>query len=352
MRFTAHRTFAPKMTPSIISFGKLRGLAAASVFTVLSFSAAHAVDINGRIRGNVTDPTGAQVPDAAVVATNEATGVKFTTKASSTGSYLFAQLPVGTYDISASAPGFKGFKATGIVITIDQEYVEAVTLAIGSTTESVVVQADSIQVNTTDMQFDNVVNSKQIVELPLIGRNFTALETIEPGVQASSDRFGGYSADGSQSQQSSFLINGADVNDIAINTVGLQPNSDAIDQFNLVTGPLNAQYDRNSGGIVSATIKQGTNQFHGDAFEFYRDTFLNTGNYFNYVPATPHHSSTQKCHAISPEHLRWNDRRADTEEQALCVLRLSRDSSASSEQQQRRDDDRFLCEPAPGKLFC
>jgi hypothetical protein len=135
------------------------------------------------------------------------------------------------------------------------------------------------------MQINNVVEAAQMVELPNISRSFTTFETIEPGVQAASDRFGGYSADGAQSQQSSFLINGADVNDLAINTIGLSPVLDAVAEFNLVTGPLNAEYDRNSGGIVNATLKTGTNQFHGDAFEFYRDTFLNTGNYFNNVAA-------------------------------------------------------------------
>jgi Carboxypeptidase regulatory-like domain len=238
--------------------------------------------VDGRIKGTVTDPTGAVVPGATITATNTATGVKYPTKSLANGDYLFPQLPVGTYSITVSAPGFKNFAATGIVLTIDQEYVEAVKLEVGNATETLEVAADAVQVNTTDMQLNNVVDSSQMVELPLINRSFTQLELVVPGVQASSDRFGSYSADGAQTQQSEYLINGADTNDIALNTVVFQPNLDAIDQFNLVTGPLNAEYDRNSGGIVSATIKQGTNRFHGDVFEFYRDTFLNTGNFFSY----------------------------------------------------------------------
>src|SRR6202000_3081505 len=132
-------------------------------------------------------------------------------------------------------------------------------------------------------------NSSQMVELPLIGRNFTNLELIEPGVQAPSDRFGTLSVSGAQSQQSEYLINVAATNDIALNTIAIVPNLDAIDQFNLIEGPLNAEYDRNSGGIVSATIKQGTNHFHGDAFEFYRDTFLNTANFYQHsLAGVPH----------------------------------------------------------------
>jgi len=251
------------------------------LLSLLAFtSSARAVEVNGRIKGTVTDPSGAVLPGVAVTATNTATGVKFETKTLSDGNYLFPQLPVGTYSISVSASGFKAFVATGIILNIDTEYVETVKLEVGNRTETLEVAADAVQVNTTDMQLNNIVNSSQMVELPLINRTFTGLELIEPGVQAASDRFtGNYSASGGQSQQSEYLINGADTNDISLNTLTYTPNLDAINQFNLVEGPLNAEYDRNSGGIVSATLKGGTNHFHGDLFEFYRDTFLNTNNY-------------------------------------------------------------------------
>jgi hypothetical protein len=191
---------------------------------VLGFTvgSAYAVDVNARIKGTVTDPTGAVVPGASVTATNTATGVKYPTKSLSNGDYLFPQLPVGTYSITVSAPGFKNFAATGITLSIDQEYVEAVKLEVGNATETLEVAADAVQVNTTDMQLSNVVNSQQMVELPLIGRSFTGLELIQPGVQAASDRFtGNYSVSGGQSQQGEYLINGADTNDIALNTIVL-----------------------------------------------------------------------------------------------------------------------------------
>jgi hypothetical protein len=251
------------------------------------FSTAHAFDVNGRIKGTVVDPTGAVVPNVVVVATNLKTGVKYTTKSQPNGEYIFPELPIGAYSVSASAPGFKSFEAKGIVLTIDQEYVEPITFATGATSDTVEVAADSIQVNTTDMQLNNIVDSTDIQELPLLGRNFTSLELIEPGVQAPSDRFGTFSVSGAQTQQSSFLVNGADINDIALNTPTIYLNLDAIDQFNLIEGPLNAEYDRNSGGIVSTTVIQGTNHVHGDAFEFYRDTFLDTPNYFATNIPTP-----------------------------------------------------------------
>ena len=109
-------------------------------------------------------------------------------------------------------------------------------------------------------------------------------------MQASNDRFNtAFSVNGAQAQQSAYVINGADTNDLPLNTIAFQPNIDALQEFNLLTGPLNAEYDRNSGAIISTTIKQGTNHFHGDVFEFYRDTFLNTRNFFqkNHSLATP-----------------------------------------------------------------
>src|SRR5690348_10603879 len=260
---------------------------------------AYAANSNARIKGTVTDASGAVLPGVQVTATNVATGVKFTAQSGSDGLYLFPQLPIGTYAVSASAPNFKKFAASGIVLNIDQEYIENITMTIGSNAETVQVNASAVQVDTTDMQLSNVVNSEQMVELPIINRNFTGLELSLPGVQASSDRFGTFSVSGAQTQQSEYLVNGADTNDITLNTLTIAPNLDAIDQFNLIEGPLNAEYDRNSGGIVSATIKQGTNHFHGDGFEFYRDTFLNTLSYYQ---KTLHKTTGKYTGTVTPFH--------------------------------------------------
>ena len=267
------------------------------MFTLATVS--FAADVNGRIKGVVTDPSGAVVAGVHILAVNLATGVSFDAVTGGDGVYLFAQLPVGTYSVTAAAPQFKKFTATGITLNIDQEYVENIQLTVGQANEVVQVSAAAVQVDTTDMQLSNVVNSQQMEELPLIGRNFTGLELTLPGVQASSDRFGSFSVSGAQTQQSEFLINGADTNDIALNTLAIAPNLDAIDQFNLIDGPLNAEYDRNSGGIVSATIKEGTNHIHGDVFEFYRDTFLNTANFYEHTVAAPGAPSTA---IVSPYH--------------------------------------------------
>jgi hypothetical protein len=253
---------------------------------VLSLTYAYAIDVTARIKGTVTDPSGAVVAKAQITVTNVETGVVSTTTTNDSGDYHFPALPIGTYKINVTAPGFKQFAATGIVLNIDQEFVESVKLTLGSNADTVSVEADAVQVNTTDMQLNNIVDAHQITELPLIGRAFTQLEQVFPGVQASSDRFGSFSVNGSQTQQSAYVINGADSNDLPLNTVAINPNIDALAQFNLVTGPLNAEYDRNGGAVVNTAIKQGTNHFHGDVFEFYRDTFLNTRNYFQKLTPT------------------------------------------------------------------
>ncbi len=116
-----------------------RRLATTGLLFSSLFAAAHAVDVNGRIRGTVTDPSGAVIPNVNVVARNQETGVKFTTTAGRGGDYIFQQLPVGTYTITSSASGFKSFSASGIVITIDQEYVEQIKLSLGNAAETVEV---------------------------------------------------------------------------------------------------------------------------------------------------------------------------------------------------------------------
>jgi len=157
---------------------------------------AWAADTNGRIRGTVSDPSGAVVAGVKISATNTATGVVFQTVSGTDGVYLFPQLPVGTYSVSAVSSGFKKFDASGIVLNIDQEYVQDLHLAVGSASDVVQVNASAVQVDTSEMQLSNVINSQQMEELPLIGRNFTGLELTLPGVQASSDRFGSYSVSG------------------------------------------------------------------------------------------------------------------------------------------------------------
>jgi hypothetical protein len=244
-------------------------------------------NVYATVRGSVTDSTGAILSGVKVTATNTQTGVTTTTTSGNSGQYEFLQLPVGSYSISASRQGFKTFKSTAFTLAVNQIYDLPVSMQVGEVSETVEVKAEAVQVETTSIQQQTVINSSQIVDLPLIGRNFTQLEQLAPGVMSASDRFGTFSVNGSQTQQSSYLVNGTDSNDIALNTPGILPSPDAIQEFNLISSTINPEYGRNSGGIVNALIKSGTNSFHGNAFDFYRDTFLNDRNFFTAGPQQP-----------------------------------------------------------------
>lgn len=237
-------------------------------------------NVYASIRGVVTDQTGAAVSNARLTATNVATGISYSTASRSDGSFTFVQLPVGDYSVKAEMPGFRTATTTNIHLNVSQTYVLPIKLEVGAVNQEVVVQANPTQVETTSMQLGTTVSGNQIVNMPLNGRNWTQLQQLEPGVVSSSDRFGTYSTNGAETQQNAFLINGSDTNDIPLNTPGLIPSPDAIGQFRMVTNTLNPEYGRNSGAIMNAVIKNGTDQFHGDGFEFYRDTFLDARSYF------------------------------------------------------------------------
>ncbi len=242
-----------------------------------------AQEVHARIRGTVTDASGGGVPGAEVKALNTQTQVQTTVTTEADGTFQFLQLPVGSYEVSVSKPGFRTFTARDILLVLNQIYDLNATLEVGQVSESVQVEGNAVQVETTSTQLGTVVEAQKIVDLPLLGRNWVSLEQLAPGVVAGSDRFSAtqaFATNGSQSQQNSFLINGADSIDIDLNTPLVIPSPDAIAEFNLIDSSINPEYGRNSGGILNAIIKSGSNAFHGSAFEFYRDTFLNTHNFF------------------------------------------------------------------------
>ena len=258
----------------------------ALVLSMAAFWNLPAQEVVAHIRGTVTDPSGAGVPSAEVKATNTQTNVSTTIMSQDDGSYEFLSLPPGTYDVTVTKAGFRTSTSRNITLTLNQIYNLPVSLEVGEVTESVQVEANPTQVETTTTQLGTIIDSKQIVDLPLLGRNWTQLQQLVPGAVSQSDRFNGaYATNGSESQQNSFLINGADTMDIRLNTPLIVPSPDSIGEFNLITSTINPEYGRNSGGVLNAIIKSGTNQFHGDAFEFYRDTFLNSRAFFQ--PTAP-----------------------------------------------------------------
>jgi hypothetical protein len=257
----------------------------ASVLCSLSFAGRlSAQAVSGTITGLVTDPSGAVIPGVAMTATDVATGITHTATTGSEGTYSFPQLPIGTYTVTAARSGFQSVKNTGIVLAVGQIYTLNIKMQISSVANTVTVtEAAPIQVQTKNTQLGTVITGAQISSLPLITRNVLDLMQTEPGVMASSDRFGTNSVNGSQTQQNSYLVNGTDFNDLPLNTPltgTLPPNPDAIQEFSVITNTINPEYGRNSGAIVNQVIKSGTNSFHGGASEYYRDTFLNSRSFF------------------------------------------------------------------------
>ncbi|MGH9439092.1 MAG: carboxypeptidase-like regulatory domain-containing protein, partial [Terriglobia bacterium] len=235
------------------------------------------------------DQSGAMIPGAIITATDASTGISHRFISSSDGSFEILNLPApAMYSLTVEKSGFQRYESSEIHLNVNQVFVLDAVLSVGSTTQQVTVQAQTSQVESTSMQLGTTVTGKQIVNLPLNGRDWTELQQLEPGVVASSDRFGTYSTNGSETQQNSYLINGTDSMDIALNTPGIIPSPDAIAEFRMVTSTINPEYGRNSGAIMNAVIKNGTNQFHGDGFEFYRDTTLDARSFFQKT-VTPFH---------------------------------------------------------------
>ena len=234
------------------------------------------------IHGTVTDPAGAVLPEADIVVLNTSTGVSVNAKSDSAGFFKVPQLqPGGPYSVSIQSSGFSRFVASGIRLNVNDDREINAKLSVGATAQTVEVTSSGVQVETSETQLKTDVLSEVVTQMPLLGRDATVLQKSAPGVVEAADRFGGFSANGGQIEQNSYLVDGTDVNDSAIQTSGLTVNPDAIEELAIVSSTINPEYSRNSGAILNQTLKSGTKAFHGDGFWFYRDTFLNTRNYFD-----------------------------------------------------------------------
>jgi len=235
-----------------------------------------------QIHGTVTDASDAVVPNARVTALNTSTGIAVEATTDHSGYYIFTALqPGGPYTVTIEAQGFEKFEAKGITLIVNANWDTDAKLTVGAAQQSVTVEATSVQVETSNTQLEQVATAEQIEGIPLAGRDASGLQKLLPGVVESSDRFGSFSSNGSQTPQNSFLISGIDINDPALQSEGIQINPDALGEQNIVTSTMNPEFSRNSGAVVNQVLKNGTNQLHGSGFEFYRDTFLNNGDYFS-----------------------------------------------------------------------
>ncbi len=273
----------------------------ALLFVCLVAAATTWASIGGSISGIVTDPSGSIVPKASVTAINIETGVRSTIKTDGAGFYNFPNLPVGTYDVEIVQKGFKTYRQAGIVLDANAAIRMDVKLELGEVTEKVQVTSEAVRVETQSTQMGEVINAQKMTAVPLNGRDFTNLLSLQPGVvpfayanalQDSnlSDRTvsgsgglnaGNQSINGQRETSNGFMVNGADVEEGKNNGTSVIPNLDSIEEFRIITNNFDAEYGNYSGGQVNVVTKSGTNQLHGSAFEFNRNTSFNARNYFS-----------------------------------------------------------------------
>ncbi len=261
--------------------------------------------ITGVISGTVTDPSGAVVPKATVVATNQLTGVKQAIVTDARGFYSFPALDVGIYTISATVPGFQIFSVTDIRVDANSSIRTDIALKIGTQTVTEVITANPVQIETQSTQVGQLIEGQQILAVPLDTRAFTDLLSLQPSVSpyigtseggktgtVSGDLNGGnMSINGSREASNAFMVNGADVNDGVENTTAIIPNLDSLSEFRIITSNYDAEYGNFNGGQVNVVTKSGTSKFHGSLFEFLRNTDFNAANYFNNGVRSPYDQS-------------------------------------------------------------
>jgi Carboxypeptidase regulatory-like domain len=247
----------------------------------------------GAINGTVTDPSGRVVPGVTIRVISAATGQTREAITQSNGSYLAALLPPGRYSVEASTTNFKKATFPSVEIHVTETATLDIKLEVGSVTETVTVQSTATQLDTTSSALGNVTDQRMVENLPLVTRNYMQILGLSPGVSSDitdAAQIGRgnvgieYSTSGDIANDNNFQMNGTQVNDLMGSgniSGGIPvPNPDSLQEFKVQTGQYDASYGRNAGANVDVVTKSGTNEFHGDVWEYFRNTDLNANNYF------------------------------------------------------------------------
>jgi len=239
----------------------------------------------GSITGRVTDPSGAVVANARAVATRVETGVAQSTVTGTAGTYTIANLVVGTYNVTAEASGFKAATATGITLDVSQQRQVDFQLSLPGVASTVEVNTAPPLVDTTDGTIGGLVSEEQVETLPLNGRNISGLVMMQPGMAQDTGSMGWmgpqWIANGNRGETLTGTLDNADISDAEMGTLQFTNfNLDAIAEFKVLQNNYSAQYGQGGGTITEMVSKTGTNQFHGSAFEFVRNSIFDARNYF------------------------------------------------------------------------
>jgi hypothetical protein len=268
-----------------------RGLRLAAIFFLLSVLPLFA-QVNGVITGTVRDNTGAVIAGAQVTVTDADKGVNRTAQTNSDGDYLVGGLGAANYNVTITAPGFEKYQAKAVVLRVGEKIRVDCALVVGKVSAEVVVESNAAgQVSTETSEVAGTITGKQISQLELNGRNFTQLITLIPGVSNQSGQDEGtvgvagnvlYAINGGRTEYNNWEVDGGDNMDNGSNgTLNVYPNVDALAEVRVITSTYGAQYGRNGSGTIEAVTKSGTNNFHGEVFEFLRNELFNAHNYFD-----------------------------------------------------------------------
>src|SRR5580658_3668135 len=269
-----------------------------------------AQQVTAAITGKVTDPTGASIAGAKVTATDVDRGSVWTATTNSDGVYNLPQLPVGTYNVKVENAGFQPEQQSNVLLTLNQIGRIDFQLKVGNVSESIEVNAAPPLLQTDSEQLGQIIDARTNTTLPLATRNYVQLTLLAAGtVHPSPQDFtngqttsgsGRPDVNGNREQENNFILDGMDNNQVSDNLVGYAPSVDAIQEFNEITTNAPADFGNYMGAIINTSIKSGTNQFHGDAFEFFRNNVLNANSWSNNFTDSPRPA------------LRWNEFGATT----------------------------------------
>ena len=256
----------------------------------------------GTISGTVKDSTGAVLPGAKVVVLNEETGISRTAESDASGHYSVLSLSLGNYRVTATHEGFQTEVRTGIVLTVGREAVVDLALAVGAVTQTVEVKAEAPLVESTTASLGSLVDDRTIRELPLNGRSYDQLASLQPGVILTSPgqfnstpfNYGNgkhFSVGGQRETANSFLLDGTNINDQGNGTpggaAGTNLGVDTILEFKIFTNSFKAEYGHSYGSVITSITRSGTNAFHGTAFEYIRNSALDARNFFDLGSSPP-----------------------------------------------------------------
>jgi hypothetical protein len=246
----------------------------------------------GTIVGTVRDQSGAVVPGATVTATQESTATTASAVSTDKGQFVFPNLKIGTYSISAELPGFRKSVQTGIVLHVQERVDVDVKIELGNVTEEVVVTGTTELLHTQTADVGYSVDQRQVTDLPLLGRRYSELAFLTTGVVSAPGGLTGrgedglFNVNGNLATWNNFILDGGDNNSASTNlqersTEVVQPPVDALEEFRVQTRTYSAEFGKAAGAVINASIKQGSNAFKGNLFEFYRDEKFNANTWEN-----------------------------------------------------------------------